>query len=814
MIKYERFIRDPIHDYIPITQMERMIIDTKYVQRLRYIHQNGISYYVYPGLQHSRFEHSLGTMYIAGEMISALIEKRTYRNQKSVVLREWFLELAIRYPTFIKDEFKDIGKLKLFLEKNTLSKDITDNILEIFKEAFNKKNYENEICKLENRLTFIFKKIKSSKNPVETILHLLKIIMEGKKSEFWQDKTKLNRLIKEEISEKHTDLKKIINVDFCNKIVKVLFEFLELDFKIYNMLNEFGKKCLGEDIENKSKIIDIFLETINYQRIQEYVRISALLHDIGHLPFSHTFEMLEKRMPVELGLVLKHEFTGKKIIRNYYASNFSNEKNGVKFEYKIKWELIILILNSVLIFDPLHVLRSIICSQVDADRADYLLRDQYNSGADFGKYDLKRLISNLLVFHEEKQEIKRRYFILAFDIKALSVATNMIIERYNLIRWLQYHHTVVIVNEMLAKLIEELIYLTYNKKEEENIVSLLEMSPPLFWKENKKDAVFLDEAYVISELRSRFENLKEMEILKNLSNITDLELLINSVLTRKNLPTSLWKYIPDYWINFIQSIIKGIKDFLEILRKNVKNILENPNKTLNFNEKASLGFLLKGKYHMRIDEEERNKIWQIINSNGLLLEDVRSKIKSELMEIDKLVIKLERYLKGLMENVDIEKIKDRDEAIHLVNRLFFDDDGYLNITSKGMKNIEKLSVNFIEEVSKEFKNNEFNFFIIPKKMIPYAMDFTTEIKLIDYKALIGYNLSDLSLLVKSLKDDYDLKVPKIYVYIQNNNRKIVEENIETIRSMFNEILSIFICQEIIPKQMKFYELEEAFKFEQ
>ncbi|MGC9778232.1 MAG: HD domain-containing protein [Candidatus Heimdallarchaeota archaeon] len=812
MIKYERFIRDPIHDYIPITRMERMIIDTKYIQRLRYIHQNGISYYVYPGLQHSRFEHSLGTMYIAGEMISALIEKRTYKDQKSTVLREWFLELVIRYPTFIKDEFKDIGKLNLFLKEKILSKDITDNILKIFKEAFNKKNYENEICKLESKLTCIFKNIKSSKNPVETILHLLRIIMEGEKREFWKNKTKLNGLIKREIIEKHTDLKKTINDNICNKIAKALFEFLELDFKIYNMLNEFWKKCLGEDIENKSKIIDILLETINYKRIQEYVRISALLHDIGHLPFSHTFEMLEKRLPVELDLVLNHEVTGKKIIRNYYASKFSNEKNGVKFEYEIKWELIILILNSVLIFDPLHVLRRIICSQVDADRADYLLRDQYMSGADFGKYDLKRLISNLLVFHEKKQEIKRRYFILAFDIKALSVATNMIIERYNLIRWLQYHHTVVIVNEMLAKLIEELIYLTYNKKEEENIVSLLEISPPLFWKEDKKDAVFLDEAYVISELRSRFENLKEMEILKNLSNIANFELLINSVLTRKNLPTSLWKYISEYWTIFIQSIIKGIKDFLEITGKNVKSVLENPNRTLNFDEKASLGFLLRGKYHKRIKEEKRNKIWQIINSNGLLLEEDRFKINSELQEINKLIIKLERYLEGLMENVDNVKIKDRDEAIHLVNRLFFDDDGYLNITSKGIKNIEKLSVNFIEEVSKEYKNNEFNFFVISKKMIPYVMDFTIEIKLIDYKAT-GYNLSDLSLLVNSLKNDYDLKVPKIYVYIQNNNRKIVVENIESIRSMFNKILSIFVCEEIIPKQMIFYELEEAFKFE-
>jgi len=65
--KYWGFIKDPIHGYIRITDSERSIIDTRPVQRLRRIRQLGSgAEYVYPGANHTRFEHSLGCLYLAG----------------------------------------------------------------------------------------------------------------------------------------------------------------------------------------------------------------------------------------------------------------------------------------------------------------------------------------------------------------------------------------------------------------------------------------------------------------------------------------------------------------------------------------------------------------------------------------------------------------------------------------------------------------------------------------------------------------------------------------------------------------------------
>lgn len=55
-------VRCPVHGFIEYSREERQILDHALVQRLRYIHQLGLTYLVYPGAVHTRFEHSLGVM--------------------------------------------------------------------------------------------------------------------------------------------------------------------------------------------------------------------------------------------------------------------------------------------------------------------------------------------------------------------------------------------------------------------------------------------------------------------------------------------------------------------------------------------------------------------------------------------------------------------------------------------------------------------------------------------------------------------------------------------------------------------------------
>src|SRR5437763_10796028 len=80
-------IVDPIHDFIRIYESEIKIIDTPVFQRLRRIRQLAGAHLVYPGAQHSRFEHSLGTMHVAGFAGETLIAKGYLDEDKVQKLR-------------------------------------------------------------------------------------------------------------------------------------------------------------------------------------------------------------------------------------------------------------------------------------------------------------------------------------------------------------------------------------------------------------------------------------------------------------------------------------------------------------------------------------------------------------------------------------------------------------------------------------------------------------------------------------------------------------------------------------------------------
>ena len=65
-------IRDPLHGYIELDKLANAIIDTVEMQRLRRIRQLGFSYLVYPGANHTRFEHSLGTYHLMNVLLDRL----------------------------------------------------------------------------------------------------------------------------------------------------------------------------------------------------------------------------------------------------------------------------------------------------------------------------------------------------------------------------------------------------------------------------------------------------------------------------------------------------------------------------------------------------------------------------------------------------------------------------------------------------------------------------------------------------------------------------------------------------------------------
>jgi len=106
---------------------------------------------------------------------------------------------------------------------------------------------------------------------------------------------------------------------------------------------------------------------------------AALLHDLGHGPLSHTSESIFDH---------NHEKWSQNLVENYSPINSILKKYDDELPRKIGG----LFESKQLFSKPL---KTLISSEIDCDRLDYLLRDSYNSGTKYGLVDLERIISAL-----------------------------------------------------------------------------------------------------------------------------------------------------------------------------------------------------------------------------------------------------------------------------------------------------------------------------------------------------------------------------------------------------------------------------------
>ena len=106
---------------------------------------------------------------------------------------------------------------------------------------------------------------------------------------------------------------------------------------------------------------------------------AALLHDLGHGPLSHTSEAIFDH---------NHEKWSQNLVKNYYPIN-SILKN---YDVELPRQIGEVFTSKQLFSKPL---KTLISSEIDCDRLDYLLRDSYNTGTKYGLVDLERIISAL-----------------------------------------------------------------------------------------------------------------------------------------------------------------------------------------------------------------------------------------------------------------------------------------------------------------------------------------------------------------------------------------------------------------------------------
>ena len=156
---------------------------------------------------------------------------------------------------------------------------------------------------------------------------------------------------------------------------------------------------------------------------------AALLHDLGHGPLSHTSEEIFSH---------DHEHWSKNLVKNYSPITSILKKFGKDLPNEISE----LFESRNLFSNPL---KTLISSEIDCDRLDYLLRDSYNTGTKYGLVDLERIISGLTFSPDGNIAIKPKGIIA---IEHFLVLRNMM---YRTI----YNHR---INEITTWILEKIIY--------------------------------------------------------------------------------------------------------------------------------------------------------------------------------------------------------------------------------------------------------------------------------------------------------------------------------------------------------------------
>lgn len=306
---------------------------------------------------------------------------------------------------------------------------------------------------------------------------------------------------------------------------------------------------------------------------EQALRLAALFHDLGHLPFSHDFETaiehgvsfyrseadelgITDTVRTRVGLPKLHERLGHELAGVLLDHGLA-DLDGDQYEFaRVSFNLAIAILEAM--DKPstpvLQWLHSLIDGEVDADRCDYLLRDGRNYGFPFARYDLHRLLENLTVFESDGG------YSLGIREPGVSSIESFLTARYRSYQYGVRHHKVAQVGAALRQSIWTVLLGESNRRDvKQFLLDLAQLAG--------KDGVAALNEPEKADLLSRFSQYDDIwftHIMRQQA-ATNENPWLHLALYRRPGPRSLWKRLSEF-------PIQPVREFNEQLPPSYDNV--------------------------------------------------------------------------------------------------------------------------------------------------------------------------------------------------------------------------------------------------
>lgn len=171
------------------------------------------------------------------------------------------------------------------------------------------------------------------------------------------------------------------------------------------------------------------------EKDQAIVRSAALLHDVGHYPFSHALE--------EIG-ALHHEDVARTLVTEGRVAELLSDYIGADAPLAV--------------FDLISgrsesALQGLVSGSLDLDKIEYLKRDAFMCGVPYGEIDVDRLTNSMVVVEDPKTGRAT----VGVREKALSALESLLFAKYQMYRNVYWHHAVRSATAMYKRLVEDAV---------------------------------------------------------------------------------------------------------------------------------------------------------------------------------------------------------------------------------------------------------------------------------------------------------------------------------------------------------------------